>query len=348
MPGRGGMAGEFSGRRKLSFSAMEQKETGKLSVLVMPKPGSPFYSVTVSKAFLACLAIAVAALIAFNAWLIHGYLGLKKSAGARVQAVSADAPLSDSARRTGPLYDARVSDLEDTARFLLNEMRELRRESGEVDKRLRNLYREDEIKKLPDIDKSASPRGSLAPDLGEVETIFAAVGTNAIERRNFLYLAGAKIEQAENGVARVGRARREAVSRFPEGSPVADGRLTSPAGMRIHPISGVLKFHRGVDIGGWLGDYIFSAAAGLVTSAGWHGGYGQEIEIDHGNGFVTKYAHLETMYVRKGDMVGRGALIGLMGSTGYSTGPHLHYEVLYRGKPADPEIFMGGDPAEFL
>lgn len=328
---------------------MEQKETGKLSVLVMPKPGSPFYSVTVSKAFLACLAVAAAALIAFNAWLLHGYLGLKKTAATRAQPQApAAAPPSDSARQAGPLYDARVSDLEDTARFLLNEMRELRRESGEVDKRLRNLYRNDEIKKLPDIDKSASPRGSLAPDLGEVETIFAAVGANAIERRNFLYLAGAKIEQAENGVARVGRAMRAAASRFPEGSPVAGGRLTSPAGMRIHPISGALKYHRGVDIGGWLGDYIFSAAAGLVTSAGWHGGYGQEIEIDHGNGFVTKYAHLETMFVRKGEMVGRGALIGLMGSTGYSTGPHLHYEVLYRGKPADPEIFMGGEAAEFL
>ena len=99
-------------------------------------------------------------------------------------------------------------------------------------------------------------------------------------------------------------------------------------------------YHKGLDIANNTGTPISSAAAGLVIYSGWHGGYGRKVVVYHGFGYTTVYAHLNKMYVAVGDEVKKGEVIGEMGNTGYSTGPHLHYEVLVDGIPNNPKDFL--------
>ena len=113
-------------------------------------------------------------------------------------------------------------------------------------------------------------------------------------------------------------------------------RITSPFGMRIHPTLKVNKMHTGIDIGAGMGTNILAANAGKVITAGWNNSYGYMIMIDHGGGIVTLYAHSSALLVSKGDIVTRGQVIALVGSTGRSTGPHLHFEVRVNGEYKDP------------
>lgn len=115
-----------------------------------------------------------------------------------------------------------------------------------------------------------------------------------------------------------------------------NGRVTSSYGYRTHPISGQRKLHAGVDISGSTGQTILAATAGTVVHAGWYGGYGLAVVIDHGGGMATLYAHQSTLAVGEGQSVSTGQTIGYVGSTGYSTGPHLHFEVRINGEPRDP------------
>jgi len=113
-------------------------------------------------------------------------------------------------------------------------------------------------------------------------------------------------------------------------------RISSPYGMRYHLILRINKMHTGVDIAAPMGAEIVAADSGKVIYAGWSGGYGQVIIIDHGNGLSTLYAHQSTLLVGKGAVVTKGQQIGKVGSTGWSTGPHLHFEVRVNGKHTNP------------
>lgn len=114
------------------------------------------------------------------------------------------------------------------------------------------------------------------------------------------------------------------------------GHRTSGYGFRTHPIYGGRRMHTGIDISGGPGQPIVAAAKGQVVSAGWRGGYGLTVVIDHGGGLHTLYAHQSRLSVSGGDVVGQGQKIGEVGTTGNSTGPHLHYEVRVNGEPRDP------------
>lgn len=107
-------------------------------------------------------------------------------------------------------------------------------------------------------------------------------------------------------------------------------------GLRVHPIYGTLRAHTGVDLAARSGAPIIASTAGVVRSAGWLGGYGLCVTIDHGRGVHTRYAHLSRISVAAGQSVRPGQVIGLVGSTGVSTGPHLHYEVRVNGAPVNP------------
>lgn len=109
--------------------------------------------------------------------------------------------------------------------------------------------------------------------------------------------------------------------------PVTGFAMTSAFGNRIHPLFGNVRFHKGIDLGTPTGTPIRAARDGRVVSAGWGQGYGNRIIIDHGNGYQTLYAHLDRLVVKVGDRVAKKAVIGLSGSTGYVTGPHLHFEI---------------------
>jgi murein DD-endopeptidase MepM/ murein hydrolase activator NlpD len=114
------------------------------------------------------------------------------------------------------------------------------------------------------------------------------------------------------------------------------GTITSPFGWRPNPFGGGPEFHQGLDIAAPMGTTVTAAAGGTVIMAQWYGGYGNYILIDHGGGYSTGYGHLSAIYVSVGQSVQRGQAIGAVGSTGQSTGPHLHFEVRIAGKPVDP------------
>jgi murein DD-endopeptidase MepM/ murein hydrolase activator NlpD len=128
---------------------------------------------------------------------------------------------------------------------------------------------------------------------------------------------------------------------YPEGRPVQEGWISSYFGRRSDPFTGFSAVHKGVDFAGQEGTVVSSVAAGLVTFAGERAGFGQMVEINHGNGLATRYCHNEKLLVKQGDMVRKGQEVSLMGSTGHSTGPHLHFEVLKNGSQVDPLRFIG-------
>lgn len=118
--------------------------------------------------------------------------------------------------------------------------------------------------------------------------------------------------------------------------------ITSHFGYRVHPILGTRRLHSGTDFGADTGTPIRAAEAGTVVYAGWQGGYGNTIIIDHGGGMTTLYAHCSQLYARNGQTVQKGEAIAAVGSTGMSTGPHLHFEVRINGEPQNPLAYIGG------
>jgi murein DD-endopeptidase MepM/ murein hydrolase activator NlpD len=134
-------------------------------------------------------------------------------------------------------------------------------------------------------------------------------------------------------------------SMVPTEEPVKAGRVGSPFGYRIDPITGHSALHTGLDFPADIGTPIMAAAGGVVVVQEFHHAYGNMVEIDHGNDLITRYAHASTVVVKKGDIVKRGQLIAKVGTTGRSTGPHLHFEVLVSGVPQDPRPFLNAGEA---
>ena len=124
------------------------------------------------------------------------------------------------------------------------------------------------------------------------------------------------------------------------GRPIASGWLSSPFGPRVDPIHGRLATHKGIDFAGRLGDPILAVAAGIVTYAGHRPGFGRLVEVTHGNGYVTRYAHCDALSVEVGQVVSKGDEVATMGNSGRSTGPHVHFEVLKNGRQVDPTRYV--------
>ncbi|HTS88357.1 MAG TPA: M23 family metallopeptidase [Gemmatimonadales bacterium] len=153
---------------------------------------------------------------------------------------------------------------------------------------------------------------------------------------------GALIRRANLLAASFGEARdsllhhRERLTAMPSIMPTVGWLSSAFSSMREHPILHIMRPHEGIDVTAPLGAPIKAPAAGRVISAGWETGYGNTIEIDHGFGIQTKYAHCSKLVAKVGQRVERGQIIAEVGSTGLATGPHLHYEVHVNGKPVDP------------
>ena len=164
---------------------------------------------------------------------------------------------------------------------------------------------------------------------------FFGKGKKAVRDPRFLKLAAA-----------LGRmdAMERALAAIPTAMPAASMMMSSGFGYRSDPFTGSGAMHAGLDFKGPVGTPILAAAEGKVVLAGFHGGYGNTIEIRHANGLVTRYAHLSGLNVRRGQMVERGVQIGRMGSTGRSTGSHLHFEVRQNGQAINPRKFLEANP----
>ena len=160
------------------------------------------------------------------------------------------------------------------------------------------------------------------------------VPTFAESLQDYNFLRGVNSLMLRSNYARATR-----VASKPNLWPV-DGRLLGPFGERSDPFSGEGEFHTGVDISASEGTSVRATADGIVVQAGWDGGYGRLVIIDHGGGIETYYAHLSRFYVHTGEEISRGELVGAVGSTGRVTAPHLHYEVRIGGAPVNPYRYL--------
>ena len=130
----------------------------------------------------------------------------------------------------------------------------------------------------------------------------------------------------------------------PSGRPILSGWLSSRYGSRIDPFSGKKAWHEGIDFAGREGSNIVAVASGVVSWSGERSGYGKMVEVAHGDGVITRYAHNQENRVKVGDMVRRGDVVALMGNSGRSTGPHVHFEVHKNGRPVDPASYLHRTP----
>jgi murein DD-endopeptidase MepM/ murein hydrolase activator NlpD len=194
----------------------------------------------------------------------------------------------------------------------------------------------------------ASARDSIV-DLRDRAASVAATRTEVLERvraRRTTYEAElAAIDAVSSSIAQLLAARQ--AGQLPVDAvpgmlrmPLRGARLTSPFGLRVHPIYGTVRLHAGMDLAAPSGTPVTAAADAVVVSAAAHGGYGLAVVLDHGGALATLYGHLSRLLVRPGDVVRRGDRIGLVGSTGASTGPHLHFEVRVSGTPTDPTAYL--------
>jgi len=175
-----------------------------------------------------------------------------------------------------------------------------------------------------------SESGGRSADIGDLTD-----NLNQFERR--LDLRGAQFTALENVLL----GRQLSAEIRPTGRPVTEGYLSSYFGDRMDPFNGEETFHKGVDFAADAGSDVVAVASGIVTWAGKKDGYGVLVEVSHGNGLTTRYAHNERVLVKVGDTVQRGQALAAVGSTGRSTGPHVHFEVLKNGHQINPMSFIG-------
>jgi murein DD-endopeptidase MepM/ murein hydrolase activator NlpD len=166
-----------------------------------------------------------------------------------------------------------------------------------------------------------------APDfIGELEALEKRIG----ERQQQLEMLNSMMTE------------RQSLAEFDvSGRPVSGGYISSTYGRRLDPFTGNRAFHQGVDFNtGRVGEDVFAVAAGVVNYSGWKDGYGRMVQIDHGNGFETLYVHDQKLLVKEGDVVKKGQIIALSGTSGRSTGPHVHFEVHKNGRVVDPASYI--------
>ncbi|WP_192253845.1 M23 family metallopeptidase [Mesorhizobium silamurunense] len=158
-----------------------------------------------------------------------------------------------------------------------------------------------------------------------------------------------KVKELDEALDALDQVKKEA-RKLPLTNPAPGHTVTSPFGVRTDPILGTAALHTGMDFRAPIGMPAKVTAAGVVTKAGWNGGYGRMVEVDHGNGFATRYGHLSEIDVTVGQKLAAGDVIGKTGSSGRSTGPHLHYEVRHNGEAVDPLRFLavGKKVAQYL
>ncbi len=195
---------------------------------------------------------------------------------------------------------------------------------------------------LSTIDKLASVPKAIGAPLPKLEAEGAGVGGPFVELRgnDQPVTIDDQIDRIERAMTRLETLQRH-VRRLPVRVPLeSNARITSGYGSRVDPFLGRRAMHTGIDFRASTGTPVRATAAGQVTRAGRLGGYGNLIEIDHGDGYATRYAHLSRIDVRRGQSVAPGDVIGAAGSTGRSTGPHLHYETWVNGRAVNPEPFV--------
>lgn len=292
---------------------------------VIPHQGETVRSYSFSVRKLKLLACALAAL---GVVLLAGFGYVSYSLWSSVSDAKAETPAE-----TG--RQAELKELAKEAQNLQSEMEKL----TEREKTLRRLLDEGAA------DESAKHTGQGGPavpaEVLQVRRALDAVSRGLPERRESLAKLEARYEKqqreaAERAAEKDKMARTSVPGNVPSGWPTS-GDISSPFGWRWNGTD----FHPGIDIANDMGTPIVATADGVVTTAGWNGGgYGNMVDIDHGNGILTRYGHASEVVVHEGQHVKRGDVIAYMGSTGFSTGPHVHYEIHVNGETVNPASYL--------
>ena len=180
------------------------------------------------------------------------------------------------------------------------------------------------------------PQGGPETDIPGARPQIADISTMLHSLQGQIDLSGSQLSALENVIL----SRQLGQEIHPEGRPVSSGYISSGFGQRVDPFTGGGEFHEGIDFAAPEGTRIRAVAAGIVTWAGPRGGYGNMVQIDHGNGYATRYGHAYKVLVHVGETVNRGDVLALVGDTGRSTGPHVHFEVLKNGHEVNPARFV--------
>jgi murein DD-endopeptidase MepM/ murein hydrolase activator NlpD len=317
----------------------------KYTVLVFSQQASK-----VKKFILSPLALKVgvgtlALLLGLSAYLIYDYLRYQKKVfdlkGLRTEINSQQAEIQSFLEKISLLEEqlSRVKLVEEQVKKDLREVQELRKERKV--KRLPSPVSSAKTPKLPGKEELPSKASSFR---WEKSSILEEERPRLVSRLHLELLELSKEAlQRENNLKQLRaflQAQKSALLSIPSLWPVL-GRITSPFGdTRISNSSGGTRPHMGLDIGAPIGTPVIAPAHGTVVFAGRESEYGRLISIDHGHGFATRYGHLRAIHVKTGERVRMGQTIGSVGTSGSSTGPHLHYEVRIHGKPTNPRLYL--------
>lgn len=225
---------------------------------------------------------------------------------------------------------------------LLNDNEKMLRDMAEIanlEKKLRRAI-------IRDVDNSRLNAGTLTETKAAASSYTGLGGAKRLDTRSAMAVLQAQnvnirrsLDATKGSVSQLLgelEGRSGTLAAFPDRWPTDGGVISSGYGGRMGPIDEGYEWHTGVDIAVDFGTPVYAAAAGVVEQAGWNGGYGRYVRLNHGNGYETAYGHMSGLAVSAGQQVIKGEIIGFVGSTGYSTGPHLHYEVLADGQNVDP------------
>lgn len=190
----------------------------------------------------------------------------------------------------------------------------------------------------------ATPASAAAAAAAATSDNFRIPAEEIESNRTALGVSDPEFRALHSSWGRVGDAPKKVEIAIPSINPVEVMRFSSHFGYRTDPFQGRRKNHKGLDIPGPVGTPIYATADGTIGRAQWVSGYGKYIEVEHGNAIQTRYGHLSAMNVVSGQRVKQGDIIGFMGSTGRSTGSHLHYEVRIAGEPVNPMSFLAAMP----
>ena len=271
---------------------------------------------------------------------------LAVGAGAAVALLTVGAVLSIYTLMNGEMHASETAQLREANRIQQEQILQVSKKASALQQDLDSLRRaEDGLRAIVGAPPAAADEtvqeGMVAPTGGEQHTPTTADLSEALEmieerlstRRSSIDLLAETMRREFPGAASY--ASDSAPHTMPSIWPAA-GYVSSPYGLRFNGT----EFHQGIDIAADMGAPIVATADGVVTAAGWNGGYGNMVDVDHGGGIVTRYGHASAVAVTVGQQVRRGEVIAYVGSTGRSTGPHVHYEVRVNGAPVNPAGYL--------
>lgn len=267
-------------------------------------------------------------------------------AGAAVAVLAVGAVLSIYTLMNGEMHASETAQLREANRIQQEQILQVSKKASALQQDLDSLRRaEDGLRAIVGAPPAAADEtvqeGTVSPTGGEQHEPTTADLSEALEmieerlgtRRSSIDLLAETMRREFPGAASY--ASDSAPHTMPSIWPAA-GYVSSPYGLRF----GGTEFHQGIDIAADMGTPIVATADGIVTAAGWNGGYGNMVDVDHGGGIVTRYGHASALAVTVGQQVRRGEVIAYVGSTGRSTGPHVHYEVRVDGQPVNPAGYL--------